>query len=41
MSSTNSIEPNTSVLKCTRTLSLLIFVELNTSVLNAHINAFT
>jgi len=37
MSSTNFIEPNASVLKCTHTLSLLNFIELNASVLNAHI----
>jgi len=37
MSSTNFIEPNASVLKCTHTLSLLNFVELNTNVLYAHI----
>jgi len=38
MSSTNCIEPNTSILKCTHTLRLLNFVEPNTSVLNAHIH---
>ena len=34
---TNFIEPKTSVIKCRHTLSLLNFVELNTSVLNEHI----
>jgi len=37
MNSTNFIEPNKSVLKCSFTLGLLNFVEHNTSVLNAHI----
>jgi len=37
MSWTNFIEPNRSAIKRTHSLSLLNFVELNRSVLNAHI----